>query len=293
MFVLKRKEPVEKAVRRSARERLDRMLAALSTDPVDRGRIKRDAERVLALLALVSPVMDRTALQRERRSLRSVVRRCSAPPNAQAVLAAFLDRHAGDKRVVGVNPEHHIDAKTDEPPGTRPKKQRDTSPDPTVHRLIADVSEARMRAGYWHLTADGWDALAPGLRTAYTRARRACVTAGHTSDVADADKLADALDTLALQVRWLERLWPDVMIACRVRLGALCSVCYNTALDSAWLHDLNDRPEAKRLRALHAEQTTAWHGRLRREAAALFSETPQRFVDRHAGYWSAWRGESI
>ena len=78
MFAIKRKEAVARAVQRSARERLERMLGELSGERVDRRRVAADARRLLALLALVSGGMDRLAVQRERRVLRSVIRRVEA-----------------------------------------------------------------------------------------------------------------------------------------------------------------------------------------------------------------------
>ena len=77
MYAIKRKERVVDAVRRIARERLDRALAA---DEVrDWPAVSKEAGRVWSLLAVVGPAMDREALRRERGALRKVLRVLQQP----------------------------------------------------------------------------------------------------------------------------------------------------------------------------------------------------------------------
>ncbi|MEM7576803.1 MAG: hypothetical protein AAF328_04940 [Planctomycetota bacterium] len=81
MFAIKRKENVAEAVRRIARERVDRALLALEPGEdghVQADRVVREMRRGLSLLSVIGPAMDVEALRRERTALRRVLRGCGS-----------------------------------------------------------------------------------------------------------------------------------------------------------------------------------------------------------------------
>ncbi len=290
MFAVKRKEPVVKAMRRTACERLDRALASLHT--ADAGlagvadRVRNDLDRLLALWALVSPGMDKAAAQREAKVLRRSWRKMQRKPDVEARLRACLESAGGN--LAGITPETIFEPASQDQENESKPRRRKRGPDPAVHRMIADLAEVRMRAGYWHVAGEGFAALMPGFRSTYTRARR-LATEEPLGDPAD---LAVALRRLADQQRWLERCWPEVLGAQRQRLIDLAEVANGCAEDLALSETLPEGGASQRVAAFIDAQTQQAESTIRQQARALFSETPGRFIDRHAAYWSAWRSDT-
>lgn len=225
MYAFKRKERVVDGVRRIAREQCDACLLPLDReDRRDPKTLRHNVRRLSTLLAVIGPVMDGEALKRERAALR----------RADRCLSRFDREPSGDQARARV-----------------------------LSELDDELSEVRMRAGYWHLNAEEFAALRPGLSRCYGSLRRR-VRAMREDPSAQADpRVFKAVLTahLAQQdaLKLIERAWPEAIKPERKRVQAL--------LESA----LGEQP--------------TWE-----EAAAWMSETPGRWCDRMGGYWVAWRG---
>ncbi|MEM8782776.1 MAG: hypothetical protein AAGE65_07940 [Planctomycetota bacterium] len=234
MYAIKWKEPVVSAVRRIAREQCDTLV--LAERPGGSGpvgvlhvdEVQRNVRRGLSLLAAVGPLMDPPALRRERSALRRAARGLARLESDDDVAAA-----------------------------SRPRAME------AVNAALRDV---RMRAGYWHLNADGFDALRPGLGRVYGAARRRVRSASLDERLTDEGRglLAEALWGYADALKLVERAWPELLKAERRRVRGLAEALTGESADEA------------------GEQLA--------EAAAWMSETPGRWCDRVAGYWAAWRG---
>lgn len=142
-----------------------------------------------------------------------------------------------------------------------------TRPTASVATVNGLLQEVRMRAGYWHLNADGFDALRPGLMRVYAAARRHVLASAAAGACEKPQTARDALAAWADAIKLVERAWPELLKSERKRVRGLIEV-----LDG-------DSPESKE------------HAALWRESAAWMSETPGRWCDRVGGYWRAWREE--
>ena len=167
-------------------------------------------------------------------------------------------------------------------------------PDPALLRRRADLAEARMRARYWHLPTlepggDGeFKLLSPGLRRPYQRARKlaADCDADHDDGAPATAALAEALDTLSLQLRLIEKAWPDLLQPLRKAADDAADHAHQRAALAQLQHVLPD----------HADASTAVDTAAQARQAALDSildrlltESAPALSKRVEAYWNAWR----
>lgn len=267
----RRKDPVVKAVRRSAAAHLDGAIAALTGSRADREAARREVERLGSLLRLVQRPLGSAAVSRERRVLQRALQQLAPreAPGAAALRALAAAEPAVD---VGVLLQETF------PEGEAPDRP---DPDPEVLRLLADLAEVRMRARYWHLPAGGFAVLAPGLSWAYRGALKAA--SAEPSCGASA-----AWRTLGDQVQLLERAWPEQLAPLRKSLRAAQKRAEALSAFAGLAEPVGDHPQ---LRPRLDAQTARLTAEARADRLRLLAESPAAFVKRLGAYWTAWRGE--
>ncbi|MEM1446371.1 MAG: hypothetical protein AAGF84_09970 [Planctomycetota bacterium] len=229
MYAIKWKESVAEAVRRIGREQCDARLL----EPVEPAAADAD-QPAFAFLDEV---------QRNARRGLSLL----------AVIGPSMDADAMRRERTAFRRVARLSQRV----ATSPNRSSD------ILEINALLLEIRMRAGYWHLNADDFAALRPGLIRVYGAARRKVQVAAAAGTCEKLDATRDALWAVSDAVKLVERAWPELLKSERKRVRGLM--------------DLMDADEA--------DSAAIW-----REAAAWMSETPGRWCDRIGGYWTAWRG---
>lgn len=178
-------EDVQTAVRRCAREQLDRAIEELTegvnADPVEAVHAARKAlKKERSLLRLTRGSMDRGQRRQENAALRLAGQRLSLARDAEITIQALddlADRYAGQL------PKSTFDAIRDRL-DAQAQTERDRLMDSGLTAEVADeLRSIRTRSGDWTLGRRGWAALEPGLlrvyrdgRAAFKRARRGPTT---------------------------------------------------------------------------------------------------------------------
>ena len=168
-------ERLPDAVRRCAREQLDRAVDALtervSDDPVEAVHEARKAlKQERSLLRLARGTIESSERRRENAALRHAGRTLSTARDAEVMLQALdelAERFAGQVPHITFDAiRHRLEAERD------PARQRLLESGLT--RAVADeLRTVRARIDDWPLQRGGWKALEPGLDRGYRRGRRA------------------------------------------------------------------------------------------------------------------------
>lgn len=274
-LTIKRKDPLLKAVRRSATRQLDVAIASLTGEHPDHPKARRELLRLQALLHLVRRPLTREVFSREHRVVtRSLKLLPSATPSPRQTLT---DLAAIEPKLDATDALARLDQADQSP---TPKRRQPPGPDPKLLRLVADLAEMRMRARYWHLPDGGFELLAPGLRQSYQQAAKLSVSAQSPRE------WAAACGRLADQLQALERAWPEQLSALRKTLRTLEHHAHQQADLTALRPALLDHAD---LLARLDDQIAQHDAATQPRRSQFFVETPTAFAKRLAGVWHAWR----
>jgi CHAD domain-containing protein len=296
-YRLKRKETVPDGVRRVAKQQLARAAGELGDErlePADQiHQVRKRLKKLRALLRLVRDDIGKSAYQAENDRLRTLGRRLSAARDAQVMLDTAV-------ALAGDHPELATSGFDALRSYLQSQLEREAVDDRSAGHLIDEVSgelaAADARVDDWPLDTNGFSGLAPGLRRAYKKGRKALK---HL----DNDSTDDHLHAWRKRVkdqwyhgRLLESVWPEVM-SCRVdelkKLSELLGDYHDLAVFQATLGQLPedilcDGSDAQWNRCVAQEKDM-----LRRNAeqlgARVYAEPPKAFEHRLKRYWQTWR----
>ena len=296
-YRFKRKESVSKAVRRLGCERVKHALACLNQ--ADRAEAihgaRKNIKKARAVARLVREQIAKKEFRRLADALRDAASQLAAPRDAyirtQTLRKLMRDfrgrlppaamRHTSD--TLRADFRQQIKCFLDAG-GPRAVEQ-------ALHRAAKTLR---------HLEVDqrGWQAIGPGVKTAYRKGRRACRTARATPAPANFHAWRKRAKDLWYQVRLLQPAWPGQMEAMARELEALGDWLgddHDLAVLRQYLDDkLSSGGNLRGAAALDAVMTRRQR-ELRRAALALgarfYAEKPSAFGARLAGYWKAWRHE--
>ena len=168
-------ETAERALRRSAREELDRAIAELSDgvkeDPVTAVHDARKAlKKERSLLRLARGAMPSRQRRRENAALRDAARGLSGARDA-AVLIATLDQLS--ERFTGQLPASTFDAIRQHLESERGGESDGVAGSTFAAGALHELQTMRLRVDDWEFSGSGWDAIDRGLRRSYRRGRKA------------------------------------------------------------------------------------------------------------------------
>lgn len=164
-------EPVRTAIRRSAREQLDRAVGELSeeisNDPVRAVHNARKAiKKERSLLRLARGAMPAAQRRRENSALRDAARGLSGTRDAdvlRATINQLADRFAGQ-----------LPAKTFNAIRRQIVAERDGhAASPLNARAVQELGAVRLRVDDWKIEKQGWKAIEKGLLRSYKQGRSA------------------------------------------------------------------------------------------------------------------------
>jgi CHAD domain-containing protein len=283
------RRPIDKELRRAAKERLEHARRRLSgpraATAASVHEARKDFKKVRALLRLARPTVDPAAFRRENEALRNLGRSL-ADARSRAALSGALQSLASAARPA---PSQRVVSRllrTLLPPA---EVRADT-----LERAVAALARASRSLPQALPSGGDLSALEEGLRRTYRAGRRALARARSESTPEDFHRWRKRAKDLWYQLRLLEPAWPPVLSPLAASLDELAQI----------LGDLHDADEvAQRLarpldsRDLEAARRSLLravrHRRqdLRRRALGsgerLYAEKPRAFSGRIAAYWSA------
>lgn len=180
-------ETVPEALRRCAREQLDRASYELTheirSDPVEAVHAARKAiKKERALLRLGRAALPSRRRGRENSALRNAARRMAAARDSEVVVQS-LDQLA--ERYAGQLPASTFDAARTRLELDRDAQIAETSPVSSADEAAEQIRAVRLRVDSWRLKGEGWSAIEPGLSRTYSEGRRAFRRARKSSSLED------------------------------------------------------------------------------------------------------------
>lgn len=291
-------EGVEGALRRIAREQVERALATLESasegvhEKVHEAR--KRGKKVRALLRLVRPAFEKT-YQVENARYRDAARPLSGLRDATAFLECFnalMERYGAD-----------VDGRRFAPIRSTLLERREAlGQAQDVHgRLEAfrdRMQAARERIDDWKLEEEGFAAIAPGVAKTYGRARDALAAAYEDPSAPAFHELRKRSKYHRFHCRLLRNLWKPLLDARRDEAKRLSDLLGDSHDIAELLRVLSDE-EARFAHHQNLGDLVALLERRQHELRAwarplgerLFDEKPKRFVARLGENWRAWQRE--
>ena len=180
----------------------------------------------------------------------------------------------------------------------RREASREEDTGPVVKAAAEALKKTSKRVAKWHLTSEGFAAIAPGLEETYRAGRRALAAARKDGSAEKLHALRKRVKDHWYHVRLLEGLWAEMMDAYEKSLKDL----------EDWLGEdhnltvLRDKITAEpgfygkqQDIALAFDLISRYHKELREKALPLaeriYEEKPREFTRRIKRLWNTWQGE--
>jgi len=167
-----------------------------------------------------------------------------------------------------------------------------TDPHETIHEVRADLIEGRRRVPDLLIAADGYDAVAGGVRKSYERARNQMEAAYEDPTFERFHEWHKRIKYHRYHCRLLRRVWVAPMKARRAKLKRLSDVIGNENDLAEFATMMNDEklfaPETRAaLTEVAVAKRSECHRRGRPLGEQLFADSPDQLVDRLGTYWEA------
>jgi CHAD domain-containing protein len=297
-FEFKRKQSVQKAVRRLGARRIDKSLCALKhCDRLEAVHsVRKDIKQLRALLRLVRDGIPRSDYRRQIEVLRK----------AASLLAAARDAHVKVNALAGLTRHFHQELA----PRSFRKIKSALSADcerrqaglfnKRVPRKVGQVLN-RVSDGFasLELNDSGWRALAPGIKSTYRKGRRGYQLARSEGKPDHFHEWRKRVKDLYYQTGLLHPIWPEQMAAAEAelkRLGELLGDDHDLVLltDASGIARFENTAPEETVKLL--ELVGKRHKQLRAESiklgARFYREKPKVFCKRLKQYWKRWRAQS-
>lgn len=300
-YRVKRGEAVLHAIERIAMEQIGRAQGELCGREADVAEAVHQArkrfKKLRALLRLVRPVLGSKTFKAENRYFRDRGRELASARDDQVMLdtlEALADVHADagiPEELAGLHGllverrDAHLHLEGDgKDLGARMAEVADS------------LGRYPERLADWHIGAEGFDALGPGLTRSYRDGRKALRRVRKAPDDARFHEWRKRVKDHWYHSRLLRGLWSgpmDARIAELKRLSDLLGDDHDLAVLKGTVEEvagenLSSRAKKRLLRKVFRRQA-----RLREEALVLgrraYAEKPKRLRERWDAYWEAWR----
>jgi CHAD domain-containing protein len=298
-YRLKSGETIPENVKRIAREEVESAARQLSkataaTRDTAIHEARKSLKKTRAILRLVRPELQST-FDTENKRLRGIGRRLSEFRDAQVMIETFdaLKREYGD-RMSG----RTFDSIRRELLRRKRVSQNNGRIAAAIKRAGAMLNTEAGRVNRWPLHADGFDAIAPGLISAYRQGRKAMEAARKDSTPENAHEWRKRVKDHWYHVRLLEGLWTDVMTGYEKSLKDLETWLGEHHNLEVLREKLAAEPESFGSQAdvdLALNLIAKYQKRLMKDALSLgervYEERPRDFERRMRGIWDAWQSE--
>ena len=298
-YHLKATESVPSGIKRIVREEIDSAIGLLKGNAGGNKdeaihETRKSVKKIRGALRLVSAELGDT-YRLENKELRSASLRLSELRNATAIIEVFddlrekyrdeLGRQTGTRiRQALVKRKHRVD--------------REAHVEEAMSWVAATLQAVGKRVKAWPLEADGFEAIRPGLKTAFRRARQSLAFARKHRASEDFHEWRKCLKYHWYQVRLLERLWTDMMVAYEKSLKDVETWLGDdhnlVVLRDALLTDPEFRGSDKEVDL--CIPLIEKHQKLLRDSALsqgerIYDQKPKQFAARMKHLWIAWQAE--
>lgn len=294
-YCLRRKDAtVEKAIRRIAREQIDKAIGSIEGKDDLAGAVhdvRVRCKKLRSLIRLVQP--DFGGFSKENTALRDIARLLSGLRDARVMQDTYdrLVRHNDaqvDRRVLGQIRRHFTLEGKAELARVNVTKLLEES--------RRELLDARDRASRWKLAEDGWDAMAGGLSRTYALARKAADNAREQPGVASYHELRKRVKYHWFHTILLKRIWSEEMgyhAAQAMQLSEILGEFHDLAVFKDRITD-----ELENFRANDAVEMALVLTHRRRAmleekiwplATHLLAEPPEALFDHWHALWAFWR----
>lgn len=289
-------EPLSDGVRRIAAEQLDRAAAALDDPVLDRDvavhRARQGVKRLRALLRLARPALGKHYAEENARYRDAAHLLSSARDAAVAVQTydAVLDHFRGEaaRRTYAPIRRALVGRR-------RALTNGQAAPPPQLDAFRAALDRGRLAIPAWSLRADGFDALAGGLRRTYRDGRAAMAAAYRKPSEEGFHEWRKHVKHHAYHALLLRDVWAPVVRARgreAERLGEVLGAEHDLAVLALVLDEERGRfGRASTLPAfldLLARRRGELQALARPLGGRLFAERAGAFAGRFGEYWEVW-----
>lgn len=298
-YHFRRKDTVQKGLRRIAREQIDRAIAEIDDTELDRHetvhQVRKRCKKIRGLLRLVRPEMEEI-YQEENARFRDASRELSYVRDAQSIIETYdklMDRFADQV-------ERSQFARIRRKLTARRKKIADDEVglDEHLQTFRDRMAAARRRLNGWKIDDNGFAALAGGLRKTYARGRKAMRAAYDSPSVETFHEWRKRVKYLWYHVRLLRSMWQEMMDPHCAVLDELSGLLGDEHDLAVFRQLLLDEPDVfGEPNDLQALLGLIDHRRLELQTAArslgekLYAEKPKWLAKRFGRYWQSWKME--
>jgi len=287
------RDSVEANLIRIARQQVDRAIEACDrgdADPVEAVHdVRKRCKKVRSLLRLCRHGLG-SAYRGENARFRELARELSAVRDTQVLagtLRGLVDEVGTDEDAVRFVAWIDRLSAADVAGGACDLPDR-------LEEVRATLRDAHHRIEHWKISANGFDAIEPGLRRTYRRGRRAMHAAQDAGTMEAYHAWRKRAKDYWYHMRLLEPLWPEALRAVRRAAHRLAETLgdehdlgvLETALADGRL-DPGDPDARERLLALSAPRRLELRRRADWYGERLYAERPSAFASRIEGYWRA------
>jgi CHAD domain-containing protein len=290
-FSIKRGESVTKAIPRVGCDRIERARDCLqhAARPEAIHGARKEIKKARAALRLARPVCSKKGFRRIAQRLQKAAGEL-APARDAAIKTKTLrdlarrfkrDLPPGGFRKLRIELRRASNKEID-----RLNKQAKQTADRLLKRAAKDFQRLA-------LEADGWKAIAAGLKRSYRHSRRTYQHALTTPAPEAFHKWRKRAKDLWYQILLLEQIWPEQLnrMACELEtVGDFLGEDHDLFVLQEWLREAH--PNGREATVLHKFIANR-QGELRAKALAtgkyFYGETPSVFCKRLAGYWRTWQ----
>jgi CHAD domain-containing protein len=296
-FCFKRRESVQKAIRRLGRERIENALECLK----DCGRVeavhcaRKDIKKVRAILRLVRTAIAKKAFCRLTKLSREAAKQLAVLRDAYIRAKALHDLAHHFKGQLAPGALRHVRTELrhgfEEEMKRFGKERTARAVERRLHRVGKEME--RLDVG-----GKGWKALGPGVKRAYSEGRRVYRTMRKDASPENFHAWRKRAKDLWYQVTLLHPVWPEQMDAMARELEGLGEylgndhdlVVLRQAVEEQCTGDGNER-ELETLNGLIEQRQRELRAAALALGARFYAEKPSIFCNRLAGYWQIWRRE--
>jgi CHAD domain-containing protein len=295
-YVFDQREALDVTVRRIAREEIEDAIGKLHGGDADRDTrihdVRKDLKKLRALLRLVRTELGEATYARENAGFRALAHRLSGAREAAAIAATleglFSSRPEPEMRFAGLR----------EKLAERRREAHASGLDEaSLHAIEHELRLALSRVSGWPLERPTWEAVAPGLRRAYARGRRAMQLAYDEPSAEHFHEWRKRVKDHLYHTRLLSSIWPEPMKGRRAALDTLAEILgddhdlaeLERVVNESSDGDASEREELLGLieqRARELRERAFWLGK------RMYAEKPGALLGRLHVYYQAWRSEA-
>jgi CHAD domain-containing protein len=286
-YTLRRDETIEEGTRRIAAEQITGALRSIDVDDPDVAvhEVRKGCKKLRALLRLMRDAFG-PEHEKENTRFREIGRR----------LSEFRDRGVRVEtyqKLGALFPEHRAVCAEIERLCVLERSAQEVAQLRALAETVVDLGAALTDVETWSIGGRGFEAIEPGLKRSYRKARRALPTCAEDVTSEHLHEWRKRVKDCWYHVRLLTPVWEPAMSWLRSELSALAKALGEEHDLAVLRSDLVESTHAG-ARSL-VEPIDEHRERLREEVRGqgerIFAERPRGLIRRIAVYWRAWRVE--